>query len=95
MGIYDAPMDDALVKAILGSIGNQVRDARIGRGWFLEDLAMRVGVSTSVICRLELARREASVSQLLTTCAVFNRRLSGVLRIAEDEAFPLGGAPWA
>jgi transcriptional regulator with XRE-family HTH domain len=87
------PMDGAAFAAILGSIGDQVRHDRLDRGWFLEDLALRVGVSTSVICRLELARREASMPQLLTACAALNRRLSDVIRTAEDEAFPLWG-PW-
>lgn len=94
MDTGDTPMDKAAFETILGSIGDQVRDARLRRNWYLEDLAKRVGVSTSVICRLELARREASMPQLIGVCAALNRRFSDLLRIAEDEAFPLGGAPW-
>lgn len=95
MGIFDAPLDDGVIAAILASIGNQVRDARIGREWYLSDVAMRVDLSTSVICRLELARREPSMRQLMNVCAVLRRRPSDLLRIAEDDAFPLGNAPWA
>jgi transcriptional regulator with XRE-family HTH domain len=87
-------LDAAAFAAILGSIGDQVRDARLGRGWYLEDVASRVGLSTSVICRLGLARREASMPQLISVCASLNRRLSDVMRTAEDEAFPYGGGPW-
>lgn len=94
MSIFDKPLDDDAFAAILSSIGDQIRDARIGRSWYLDDLAVRVGVSTSVICRLELARREASMTQFLTTCAALNRRFSDVLRIAEESVFPLGEAPW-
>jgi ribosome-binding protein aMBF1 (putative translation factor) len=94
VAIYDAPLDDAGITAILASIGNQVREARTSRDWHLIDLAERVTVSASVICRLELARREPSLYQLICVCAVLGRRLSDILRIAEDAAFPLGDAPW-
>jgi transcriptional regulator with XRE-family HTH domain len=91
---FDAPLDDGVIAAILASIGNQVRDARISRDWYLADLAARVDVSPSVICRLELARREPSLHQLITVCAVLRHRPCDVFRTAEDEAFPLGNGPW-
>ncbi|HEX5117895.1 MAG TPA: helix-turn-helix domain-containing protein [Pseudonocardiaceae bacterium] len=94
MGDFDRPMDDAGLMAILTSIGTQVREARQGRGWFLSDLAYRVELSPSVVCRLELARREPSLHQVITVCSVLGKRFSDVLRTAEDEAFPLGRAPW-
>jgi transcriptional regulator with XRE-family HTH domain len=94
VAFYDAPLDDAALLAILASIGGQVRDVRKARGLYLSDVAERVNVSASVVCRLELARREPSVHQLINVCAVLGQRLSDVLRIAEDTAFPLGGAPW-
>jgi ribosome-binding protein aMBF1 (putative translation factor) len=87
-------LDDGAVAAMLASIGIQVRDARQSRGWFLSELAERAGVSTSVVCRLELARREPSLNQLINTSAVLGLRFSGILRQAEDEAFPLGDRPW-
>jgi transcriptional regulator with XRE-family HTH domain len=95
MSMADLPLEGAAFQTILDSIGDQVRDARIARAWQLAELARRIGVSTSVVCRLELARREASMVQLLNVCAALNHRLSDVLRTAEDEAFPHGGAPWA
>lgn len=94
MGDFERPLDDAGVAAILASIGAQVRSERQRRGWLLADMAVRLNISASVICRLELARREPSIHQLIMVCAALDRRLSDVLRIAEDEAFPLGRTPW-
>ena len=94
MGDFQRPLDDAGIAAMLASVGAQVRAARQGRGWFLSDMAERLNLSASVICRLELARREPSVHQLIMVCAVLGLRLSDVIRNAEDEAFPLGPTPW-
>jgi ribosome-binding protein aMBF1 (putative translation factor) len=88
------PLDEAAIAAILVSIGGQVRAARQRRGWYLSDVAERLDLSASVICRLELARREPSLHQLIMVCAVLGQRFSDVIRIAENEAFPMGLAPW-
>lgn len=88
-------LDEAAVMAMLVSIGGQIRTARQQRGWYLADVAERLGLSSSVICRLELARREPSMHQLIMVCAVLDLRLSDVIRTAENEAFPMGLAPWA
>jgi transcriptional regulator with XRE-family HTH domain len=94
VGDFERPLDDAGIAAMLASVGAQVRAARQGKGWFLSDIAERLNLSASVICRLELARREPSVHQLIMVCAVLGLRLSDVMRIAEIEAFPLGPTPW-
>lgn len=94
MGTYESPLDDRAVAAILASIGAQVRHARQMRGWYLADVAERLGLSSSVVCRMELARREPSLYQVISACAVLGMRFSDIVRKAEDEAFPLGTAPW-
>lgn len=94
MGTGDRPVDDGAVAAMLASIGSQLRTARQLRGWFLADLAARLGLSASVVCRMELARREPSLHQVILACAALGMRLSDVFRHAEDEAFPLGAGPW-
>jgi transcriptional regulator with XRE-family HTH domain len=94
VGDFQRPLDDAGLMAILTSIGTQVRLARQARGWYLSDVAYRVDLSPSVVCRLELARREPSLHQVIAVCAVLGKRFSNVMRDAEDEAFPLGHAPW-
>jgi transcriptional regulator with XRE-family HTH domain len=91
---YGRPLTDEDITAMLASIGGQIRVARQARWLYLSDVAERVGVSQSVICRLELARREPSMYQLFQVCATLGLRLSGVLRVAEDELFPLSNMPW-
>jgi transcriptional regulator with XRE-family HTH domain len=90
-----AHVDDAGMVAILAALGAQLRRIRLERGWQLKDLAAELGVSMSVLCRLELARREPSARNLILICGALEVRLSDVLRRAEDEAFPLGLAPWS
>jgi transcriptional regulator with XRE-family HTH domain len=88
-------VDDAGISAILAALGTQLRRIRLERGWQLKDLAEDMGMSMSVLCRLELARREPSARNLITICSALEVRLSDVLRRAEDEAFPMGLAPWS
>ncbi|HEX5407765.1 MAG TPA: helix-turn-helix transcriptional regulator [Pseudonocardiaceae bacterium] len=87
-------MDDPAVDAILTGACTMLRTARLEREWRLADLARNWGVSQSVLCRLELARREPSLRQMIEVYGLLSMRFSGVLRMAEDQAFPLGGAPW-
>lgn len=94
VGSHDSPLEHAVITAMIASIGAQLRAARIDHEWLLADMAVRVGLSPSVVCRMELARREASLHQLILVCAALGRRLSDIMRTAEDEAFPLGHAPW-
>jgi ribosome-binding protein aMBF1 (putative translation factor) len=89
-----ARIDEATVKAILTGSCTLLREARIERGWHLRQLADEWGVSESVLSRLELARREPSLRQMIEAYAHLGRRFSDAHRIAEDQAFPLGGAPW-
>jgi hypothetical protein len=48
-----------------------------------------------VLSRMERAKRDPGLLRLVTTSGVLGVRLSDVLRLAEDEAFPLGFAPWS
>jgi transcriptional regulator with XRE-family HTH domain len=87
-------MDEASVKAILTGSCTLLRRARLERGWHLSTLADKWGASQSVLSRLERAQREPSLRQMVEVYALVGRRFSDVHRIAEDQAFPLGGAPW-
>jgi transcriptional regulator with XRE-family HTH domain len=89
-----ARLDKASEIAILASVGTQLRCLRQDQGMLLSQLADQIGLSASVLCRLELARREPSIHQLMLVCCVLGVRPSAVLHHAEDEAFPLGLAPW-
>lgn len=92
--MHDAPPDEPAIAAIYASIGRQIRDARVARGWYQPDLAERANLSNSVICRLELARRPVNLHQLIIVSALLSRRPSDLLRVGEDDAYPLGHAPW-
>ncbi len=54
------------------------------------EVAARCGVSSSVLCRMELARRPPRLELLLMVCHELGVRFSDVMRFAEDEAFPAG-----
>lgn len=82
------------VTAMLNALGWFLRQARENQELPLMLVADRCGVSSSVLSRLELARREPRLRLLLVLSNVLGVRFSDVMRIAEDEAFPLGRTPW-
>ncbi|MGD8213685.1 helix-turn-helix domain-containing protein [Aestuariimicrobium sp. Y1814] len=53
------------VKDELAQVGPRLRAARLSRGWTLEDLATRAGMSSSTLSRLESGKRQASLELLL------------------------------
>ncbi|HVV22123.1 MAG TPA: helix-turn-helix transcriptional regulator [Pseudonocardiaceae bacterium] len=87
-------LDDAGVVAVIAAVGNQLRRTRLERGWHMKEVADRIEMSMSVLCRLELARREPSTRNLIIISGALGVRPSTVLHRAEDDAFPLGLAPW-
>jgi transcriptional regulator with XRE-family HTH domain len=86
--------DSASVAAIAHATGTVIRQVRLARGLLLSQVSGECGVSASVLCRAELARREPRLRLLLTLCGVLGIRLSAVLRMAEETALPLGTQPW-
>lgn len=84
-GMIDKPTEEAIAHAV----GDLIRRARLASGLKLVELANRCGISQSVLCRVELARRTPGMPLLLTVCAVLGIRLSDLLRAAEDAAVPL------
>jgi transcriptional regulator with XRE-family HTH domain len=90
----ESGLDSASVAAIMHATGTLMRQVRLARGLILAEAAGECGVSSSVLCRTELARREPRLPLLLTLCGVLGVRLSAVLRMAEEAALPLGTQPW-
>jgi ribosome-binding protein aMBF1 (putative translation factor) len=89
------PMDTADANAIVSAVCSRLRSARLQQGMSLAEAALRLRLSPSVLSRLEQAKRAPSLLRLVTASGALGVRLSDVLRLAEDEAFPLGSAPWA
>jgi hypothetical protein len=88
------PMDAVEANAILNAVGSRLRSARMNQRMSLTEGARRLGVSGSVLSRVERARRDSGLLRLLMASSAFGVRLSDLLRLAEDDAFPLGSAPW-
>jgi transcriptional regulator with XRE-family HTH domain len=82
-------IDRATEEAILRAIGDLLRRVRLNSGLALHELATRCGVSQSVLCRVELARRAPGLPFLLNVCARLGIRASDLFRAAEDAAVPL------
>jgi transcriptional regulator with XRE-family HTH domain len=87
-------MDVVEANAILNAVGTRLRSARMDQGLSLAEAARRLGMSESVLSRVERARRDSGLLRLVMTSSALGVRLSDVLRLAEDDAFPLGSAPW-
>ena len=87
------PQPDS-VRTMMPTMGMLLRQARRKRGLTMTTVARRCGLSPSVLCRMELARREPRITRLLAVCDVLGVRFSDIMRAAEDEAYPLDGHPW-
>jgi transcriptional regulator with XRE-family HTH domain len=86
--------ESATVDAMLNAASWMLRHVRESQGRLLMDVAEQSGVSNSVLCRIELARRVPRLQVILVVCLVLGVRFSDIMRFAEDEAFPLGSEPW-
>ena len=53
------------MKEELTQLGLRLRAARQSRGWTLDELASRAGMSASTLSRLESGKRQASLELLL------------------------------
>jgi transcriptional regulator with XRE-family HTH domain len=71
---------------IAARLAARLADLRTGRGWSLDDLAGRSGVSRSTLSRLERGEISPTAAQLGRLCTVYERTLSRLL--AEVESGP-------
>jgi transcriptional regulator with XRE-family HTH domain len=81
-------IDLATQRAISRAVGDLLRQARQASGLNLADLADQLGMSQSVLCRIELARRYPGILTLSAISAKLGIRLSDLFRAAEDAAVP-------
>jgi transcriptional regulator with XRE-family HTH domain len=66
----------------------RVAELRVARGWSLDDLAGRAGVSRSTLSRLERAEISPTASLLGRICAAYGWTMSRLLAEVEGEAEP-------
>lgn len=66
----------------LDQVGPRLRDVRRERGWTLEVLAARAGMSASTLSRLESGKRQASLELLLPLTRLLGIRIDDLLPAA-------------
>jgi len=77
-------------------IAERLRGLRGARGWSLDELARRSGVSRATLSRLENAEVSATATVLGKLCAAYGLTVSRLMLMAEDAFAPLvrrGGQP--
>lgn len=65
----------------LDQIGPRLRAARRARGWTLEELAARAGMSASTLSRLESGKRQAALELLLPLTRQLGVRLDDLIPV--------------
>lgn len=58
------------------SIGRQIRELRVRRGWKQYELAEKVGMSRPAICNIEAGKRSLTLNTLKRFCEVFGIDIS-------------------
>src|SRR3974390_1978476 len=64
------------IQSQLSSFGARLRELRMRRGWTLQALAARSGLSKTFLSRLESGHRQASIAAVLTLSRVFDVSLA-------------------
>lgn len=70
-------------------IAQRLRSLRAERGWPLDELARRSGVSRATLSRLENAEVSPTASVLGRVCAAYGLTMSWLMRTVEDDFSPL------
>jgi transcriptional regulator with XRE-family HTH domain len=74
------------VELQLASFGSALRELRQNRGWSLQELASRSGLSKTFLSRLETGDRQASIAAVLTLARIFGVSLASMFesQVASD-----------
>ena len=75
------------IQSQLCSFGARLRELRLKRGWTLEELACRCGLSRAFLSRLESGGRQASIAAALTLARIFNVSIASLFE-SEPAAEP-------
>ena len=76
--------------AFARAVGYALRAERRRHNWTLAETGELVGLSVSVLCRVELGVRPLDMRRLVTLCAALGVAPIRVIALAQAEAFPLG-----
>ena len=70
--------EESTIQSQLLSFGTRLRELRLRRGWTLQELAARSGLSKAFLSRLESGGRQASIAAVLTLSRIFNVSLASL-----------------
>ena len=76
--------------AFARAVGSALRTERERRHWTLAQTGSEIGLSVSVLSRLETSMRPLDMTRLVGLCAVLEVPPVRVIAAAQDDAFPLG-----
>lgn len=77
--------DPTLKETVTDAVARNVREARLERGWTLEQLATRSGVSKGMVVQIEQARTNPSIGTL--------SKIGGALGVSLSDLVETGGEP--
>jgi transcriptional regulator with XRE-family HTH domain len=80
------------VAALTAAVAGHVRALRTGRGWSLDELAGRSGVSKGMVVQIEAARTNPSVGTLVRIADAFGVTIARLLEPAEERTVRLTDA---
>lgn len=75
--------------AIDRQIGDRLKTLRGDRGWSLDELAKKSGVSRATLSRLENAEVSATTAVLGKLCTVYDMPMSRLMRLMEESYAPV------
>lgn len=77
---------DRLTQTELSSLGGRLHALRAGRGWTLDELARRAGLSKSYLSRLEDGERQPSIAALLSLAQAYGLSLASLFSQTEENS---------
>ena len=73
------------IQSQLSSFGARLKELRLRRGWTLQELAARSGLSRAFLSRLESGNRQASIAAALTLSRIFDVSMASLFESPPDE----------
>lgn len=73
------------IQSQLSSFGARLKELRLRRGWTLQELAARSGLSRAFLSRLESGNRQASIAAALTLSRIFDVSMASLFDSPVDE----------